>query len=468
MAVESIHPLYQENLSRWQMMLDVCSGSKAVKSKQKLYLPMICPHDQSEENIARYMSYLTRAVFYPITKQTMQNHVGLAFAEDPTFEADGMDFLKYNADGAGTSIYQLAQRALETQLVLGRGGFLVDYPTVEGGVTPAQIKSGGIRPTIVFYTALDIINWRVRRIGNEFKLSLVVLKETYTIPDPTDEFSEKAVTQYRVLRLDEANEYCVQVYNDETGQMIGGEVVYPRINGKKLKEILFQPLGAQYNDLSRINEIPLETIAEINLAHYRNSAEYEQSLFFTNQVQPVFSELEVQDAERLENEGTRLGANTAIVLRGSGKFSYVKAETDTLAKEGMDDKKQYMQDLGAKLLDSSSVNKTATQVSSDDANNHSVLSLCVANLNEALEYCIRWCAMYHGLPEENEAKFVIKQDFAKGKISLEDLKFYQSEVVRSAMSNETLYEIMQTGKLPELSYEQEQKRIASQVTKEFV
>ena len=96
---------------------------------------------------------------------------------------------------------------------------------------------------------------------------------------------------------------------------------------------------------------------------------------------------------------------------------------DTLAREAMNDKKQYMQDLGAKLLDSSAVNKTATQINSEDATNHSVLSLCVSNLNEAMEYCLKWCAAFYG--SGSNARFAIKQDFARGRISLEDLKFYQ-------------------------------------------
>ena len=59
----------------------------------------------------------------------------------------------------------------------------------------------------------------------------------------------------------------------------------------------------------------------------------------------------------------------------------------------------------------------------------------------------------------SNAKFAIKQDFAVGETSLDELKFYQSEVVAGRMSKQTLHQIISTGKKPEISYEDEQKRI---------
>ena len=96
------------------------------------------------------MAYLTRAVFYEISKDTLNKMVGVVFAEDPTFEPDGMDFLKYDTDGTGKSIYQVAQSALQGQLKHARGGLFVDYPTTDGNVSVQQAESLGIRPTIVF------------------------------------------------------------------------------------------------------------------------------------------------------------------------------------------------------------------------------------------------------------------------------------------------------------------------------
>ena len=456
MTVESFNRLYSENIERWEVMNAVCEGARAVKAQGLALLPYkVC----CDEDDKRYFDYLSRAVFYPVTKDTLQNHVGLAFSEDPDFDPDGMDFLKDNADGAGTSIYQLNQKALSLLLKHGRAGFFVDYPTTEDGATKADVEKRGIRPTITLYDATQIINWRVKKFGGVFKTSLIVLFEKTVQQDPQDEFLNKEVRTYRVLRLDDDQKFSVQVYTDASGQMVAGERMYPRMNGQLWSEIPFQPIGAQVNDFN-IDEIPLEPLAEINLAHYRNSAEYENSVHICGQVQPVINELDEEWRDFLVKNGIKLGSYSPLYLPQGSSFQYVQADEQMIAKEAMDGKMAYMEALGAKITDSSEGVKTATQVDSEDIKSYSVLSLCVSNLNEAAENVLRWCANYHG--SGYDAKFTIKQDFAVGEISLEELKFYQSEVVARRMSNQTLHEIIKTGKKPEISFEDEQLRIEAQ------
>ena len=456
MGVENTNALYQSNLDRWEMMNDVCDGARAVKLARYRYLPLNCDCDDAVGQ-NRYNSYLDRAVFYPVTKDTLQNNVGLAFSEDPNFDPDGMDFLKDDADGAGTSIYQLNQKALALLLKHGRGGYFVDYPQTTDGASQADVMQRGIRPTVVLYDALQIINWRVKKIGGTYKNSLIVLCEKTMQDDPQDEFQETEVKTYRVLRLDENNKYCVQVYTDRTGNLEAGEIFYPRnAKGQLWDFIPFMPLGSQSNDF-HIDEIPLEPLAEMNISHYRNSAEYENSVFICGQVQPVLTELDEQWRDWLKENGIKLGSLNPLMLPAGAKFEYVSAKVEMLADNAMENKMEYMDALGAKIKEKSNSVKTATQVDSEDTKQYSVLSLCVANLNEANEYVLDWCSQYFG--SGDKAVFSIKQDFARGEIGLEELKFYQSEVVRGALSNQTFHEIKTSGKVPELSYDEEQARI---------
>lgn len=465
MSVDNPNGQYNEMLPIWDEMDDVCDGERSVKKMREAYLPMICSCETDAENLINYDKYLKRAVFYPIAKNTLESNIGLAFAEDPSFEPDGLDFLKSDADGAGTSLYQQAQICLGYQLKYGRGGYFVDYPQVSGGVSKSDVIQKGIRPTVILYSAKSIINWRVRKVRGVYKTCLVVLYEESSQTDPTDEFKEKIVKIYRVLRLDDADKYCMQVYSDESGAMVAGEVQYPRNSrGSNWNEIPFIAVGSQSNDF-KLDAIPLEPIVSVNLAHYRNSAEYEQSLFYTSQVQPVVSELDFQTLETLgmvDSEGKQikkftLGAYTVLTLPQGAKFDFVQAEGNSLAKEGMTEKLSYMQLLGAKITENNEVAKTATQSDNEQMTKHSVLSLCVANLNEAMEKVLFWVAEYHG--SGLKAKFTVKQDFAKGRIGLEELKFWQSEYVANNISAETYFAIKMTGKKPEVDFEQEQKRI---------
>ena len=198
--------------------------------------------------------------------------------------------------------------------------------------------------------------------------------------------------------------------------------VYPKKKGGAFfDEIPFIPLGSQVNDFS-IDSIPLESLALMNLAHYRNSAEYENSVFICGQIQPVISGLSEEWRDHLEKSGIKLGSFSPLTLPEGGSFQFAQAESNMVAREAMKDKFDYMQALGAKVLDKTTANKTATQVNEEAATQHSVLSLCVSNLNEASEYYLKWCAEFEG--RGFDAKFSIKQDFARGEIGLEELKFY--------------------------------------------
>ena len=455
MAVNTPNAAYSSMVDRWQTMNDVCDGSPAIKQHPYKYLP----YPECDDDSKRFMQYAKRAVFYEVTKDTLQGHIGLAFSEDPTFSTDGMDFLKNNADGAGRSIYQLNQIALDGLLKNGRGGFLVDHPSVGDNISKAQAESLGVRPVIVYYDALSIINWRVKKVGGEYRLSLVVLKEVVNVVDADDEFKDNSVNTYRVLRLDEENRYSVQVYSDESGQMTPGDLIYPTRQGKTWDIIPFTFLGSQVND-SSINDIPLEPLANLNLAHYRNSAEYEDSAFLCGQVQPYINELDEAWRDHLEQQGVKLGSRDILMLPSGASFGFAQANPNMVAKEAMDSKMAHMQQSGAKVLEQAIGNKTATQVDEEKSTRNSVLSLCVSNLNEANEYTLKWCADFYG--GGYDAKFTIKQDFARGQVTLEELKFYNELALQERISWQTFHEIRTTGKIPEIDYDAEQLLIEAQ------
>jgi len=460
MPVNTEHQAYADMKKRWKTINDVCEGSNKIKERGEYYLPKPNVTADATQNDQYYLAYLTRAVFYEISKDTLNKMVGVVFAEDPTFEPDGMDFLKYDADGTGKSIYQVGQSCLQGLLKHARGGLFVDYPTTDGNVSVQQAENLGIRPTIVFYDALNIINWSVKRVGSVYKPDLIVLYEKSTVKDPDDEFAKKEVNTYRVLRLDENNEYNVQVYSDQSGDLQGGEIHYPTNSlGQKWNEIPFIPLGALANDWN-IDSIPLEPIVTMNLAHYQNSASYEEMVFICGQAQPVINELDEGWRDWLQKSGVRLGSKNPLMLPKGSSFDYKQVTESTLAKQAMEGKEKYMQAQGAKLFEVEQANKTATQSNNEKLAQYSVLSLCVANTNEAMEYALKWCAEFYG--SGSKAKLTIKQDFAKGKIDLDMLKFYWEMVLANRMSMETFHEILTTGKVPEISFEDEQTRIESE------
>lgn len=457
MPVNTPHPDYEAARLARQLVRDVCTGAGAIKAGQTKYLPMANALDLSDENIARYESYLARAVFYEITKETSLNYIGRAFAKNPMFDSDGNDYLEDDANGAGLSIYQLAQAGLKHQLEQGGFGMLVDYPEQAQGASKLDREINGVRATINKYNLDSIINWRVTKKGNAYLTSLVVLAETIT--EATDDFFvEKKIEQWRVLKLDTNGLYCVEIWQKgDSGEPSMISQAYPTdASGRQWTEIPFQIVGSFANKW-QFGEIPLDPIAQINIAHYHNSADYEDSIFWCGRVQAVIGGLSQDWAQELKKDGVYIGSPTPLMLPVGGSFEFAQAQPNQLVKEGMDDKLAMMIKLGARLVEQGSVNKTATQAEMDSSTQHSVLSLCVANLNEAFNKCLQWVAAFNGTG--TNAVFEAKQDFASVSVDAVMAQQLFNAALAGKLSFTTWYDYLRTGKLPEIDYEQESLRI---------
>ncbi|MDB5995253.1 MAG: hypothetical protein JWP42_2389 [Pseudomonas sp.] len=419
---------------RWHLVRDVCKGSETIKAAGEKYLPRPNAHDTGAENKARYEAYKLRAVFYNATGRTRNSLVGAVFRVVPGLITPPLlEYVSKDIDGQGVSIYQQSQSVIGNLLEVGRHGLLVDYPQVNGqAVSVADIQSGRVRATVSSYTAESIINWKTRRVGGQQLLSLVVLREMVDV-DGIDGYSMEQVEQFRVLKLDTSGVYTQEVWRDD---LVHTPAFAPLDgSGRPWPVIPFQFVGSENND-SSIDESPLYDMAEVNLGHYHNSADYEETAYLVGQPQPWMSGLNEQWRDHLEKQGIYLGARAPWLLPASGACGLLQAQPNTVAKEAMDSKKADMVSLGARLVANGSAVKTATQVDNDSAAEHSVLSLIVSNVSEAYSQCLVWMGVFSNA--EGEASYKLNQDFTQ--ISLDP-------AILTA-----LFAAVQGGKLPESDF----------------
>jgi hypothetical protein len=387
---------------RWALVREICAGGDCdVLGK---YLADLNKFDTSVENIERNRSYKQRAVLYNATGRTRDGLLGLAFRRDPR----GIDkmparlaYLAANCDGAGASLYQQSQATTKAVLETGRHGLYVDYSEALAG------------PIIKAYRAEDIINWRTANMGGKTVLTMVVLAEEAEIDDG---YETVCVPQWRELLLEEGK-FIVRLWQKPTKEaepiQIGDDIM-PRSVGAPLDFIPFQFIGAQSNDPA-IDEPPLYDLAYLNRAHYRNSADYEDSVFLAGQPQPWMSGLTEEWRDHLQKQGSAyLGSRAMLMLPQGGAFGIEQAQPNTLAKEAMDQKEAQMIALGARLIEASQANRTATESDNDKEASTSVLSMVCANVSEAYTQAIAWCARYVDLKlTEEDGKYAINQDFAR-------------------------------------------------------
>ena len=214
-----------------------------------------------------------------------------------------------------------------------------------------------------------------------------------------------------------------------TGDETQIEAVELRSRGKVLTDIPFTFVGSNNND-ANIDPAPLYGLAQLNLAHYRNSADYEDSVFFCGQVQPWISGLTEQWRDFMQNPwvidatGERrytgqkmyIGSRSPILLPQGASFGMAQAQPNSLAKEAMEHKEIQMIAVGARMIEGTKANKTATGENNDREATTSVLSLCVSNVSEAYQRAIGFCARFLDMAEKKEGyadAFKIQQDFVQ-------------------------------------------------------
>jgi hypothetical protein len=411
---------YKKAKKQYELIQHCLDGETEVKRKRTLYLPAPNPHDTTAENMARYQSYLTRAVFYNVTGRTMRGLQGQVFMRAPLFEIpDILDHVKRDATGLGVSVVQLAKESVNYAVAFGRGGIFVDFPaTGEGGVTRGDLQSGRVKPTINVYDGEQIINWRSGYVDGKLRLTLVVLREEIEVAK--DSFEVTLEVQYRALILD-ADGYRQELYNKTGTQK---QVVVPLMpDGSRWSEIPFTFVGSVNND-PYLDYPPLYDLASLNLAHYRNSADYEESSYMVGQPTPVLTGLSEHWVEKVLGGRIELGSRAAIVLPEGASAQLLQALPNTLPFEAMGHKERQMVALGAKLVEQRAVQRTATEADMELTTEQSTLASSAENVSAAMTQAFKWCAIFIGETPAvvDKINFALSTEFDLIKMSSEERK----------------------------------------------
>lgn len=441
MPVTTVLSELADKLIDYDRIRTCVAGSRFVKAKRYSpgYLPIPDPDEPDDtKRTNRYNSYLDRAVFYGVTGRTLRGLVGLVYDKDPAVQIPAlMQPLLADIDGAGLSIDQHSQRSLRDVVSLGRGGLFTDYPQTLGPTTRAQALGGNIRPTVTYYKPEDIINWRTRTIGGKVQPCLVVMKYREAIED--DGFSESFEDRYRVLRLDDGNRYTIEIWREGDGEA-PAPIMPLDGRGQPFMEIPFEFMGSTDNSPA-IDDSPLLDIAELNLAHFRNSADYEESTFMVGQPTPVFAGLTKDWVQNVLKNEVRLGSRGAVSLPQGGSADLLQAEPNTMVKEAMEHKEAQMIALGAKLIENTGTQQTATEATLDTVLDNSVLATCARNVSSAYRRSLGWAWQYMtGEIVENPEviDYALNTDFAARMLTAAERSEIVAEWTKGAISFEEM------------------------------
>lgn len=395
----------------WAMVRDCLDGQAAIKKAGTKYLPMPNPADESRENILRYEAYQTRGVFMNFTQRTLQGMVGSVFGKDAVAVLpDQLMIMYHDIDGGAVTLDQQAKQTLSDVIGVGRCGLYTDYPPVKPGASRKDVTDGKLRPTIQFYFAEDIINWRYEVVDGLRRLSLVVLHERYVKED--DGFRKEEDDQYRVLRLE--NEiYTVSVYRKNANgewAIHGGKITPKQADGKPFDYITFEFVGSSNNDAG-IDPSPLSDLANLNIAHYRNSCDFEEMVYQLGQPTPVISGLNQEWVDEVLGGHVILGSMKALLLPEGCEASLLQIEESQLALSAMEHKERQAVALGARLVQSAGVQRTAKEAGMEEASEQALILTAAKNVNSAYTRAFKSAARFAGAKVTEDMGYFLNTDF---------------------------------------------------------
>lgn len=455
--VDTKHRLYTAMLARWERVRDCYEGGDAVKARGPRYLPLLDSHrTDTKDGQVRYEEYKLRALFYNAMARTVDGLAGAIFQKSPEIKAtqEVQDQLKeITSDGMPFELFGL--KCAQEVLIAGRYGVLLDMPAKDADLDEPG-DTGNEEPTPYWcgYAAEDIVNWTLKGEGGDLYLGRVILREWTEKPDPENpEFGTILVERYRVLELEDGSgEYTVTLWEKEkpdSKEFTAGAPVKPERLGSPLTFIPFMFLGP--TSMSPVPaKPPLVDLADVNLSHYRTSADLEHGRHFTALPTPWVSGLADSGTGQLS-----IGSGTAWVLQPNGSAGMLEFSGAGLGAlvTADQDKRKAMATLGARLLEDQPVAvETATAFLGRHAGEHATLKTITQALERGLETVLKWHVWWQTTgvdrnPVEEDVAIEMNKDFLASRLGPQELQALVAALQAETISYATFYAELKRGGL---------------------
>jgi hypothetical protein len=311
---------------------------------------------------------------------------------------------------------------------MGRFGAYIDRPV-----------SGG-KPYVRWYITENIINWDYDDDG---ELVMVVLREYYTVKSDSDEFERTVKVRYRHLSIVN-EELVIKVYEPEghgsTPTYVPGAPTTITNTGIVMKKIPFfclTPLGLGLSP----GKPPMLDIVDINLSHYRTSADLEHGRHFTGLPTPYITGGE-------SGTSMNIGSTSAWVIPdANAKVGYLEFTGQGLLslEKALAEKQSQLASLSSRLIDNSTRGSEAAETVklrylSETASLKSIVRATEAFLN-----------MVYSTIAEMEAKdpksvnISLNKDFLDAKLSAAELKAWTEAYLNGSVTKEMYLNALERG-----------------------
>jgi hypothetical protein len=191
---------------------------------------------------------------------------------------------------------------------------------------------------------------------------------------------------------------------------------------------------------------PLLDLADVNLAHWRNSVDYEYGLHLVALPTPW-----VAGAKGSSDAPMKMGPSVVWDLDVNGKAGMLEFAGTGLGAlvVAMDEKKKQMASLGARLLEDPTSNaQTATEVkmrhTGDVATIKTIAGSLEMGLSQVLQICV-WWQTTDETPGDSEANVELNKEYLDVRATPQEMQVALTMLQAGEISYDTFYNLLKTG-----------------------
>jgi hypothetical protein len=475
MDISLEHPDLYKLAPLYKMIDDVLRGEEYIKRARHTYLPytsgMVSMREMilsKESNISMtavgtlYEDYLDRAQFPSWTEETMLVMAGLITQVVPTVNLpEDIKYILEDATSDGFSLTELFQRACYQCVRYNKVTLVTDID-----------KNG--KAYISMYDAYSEYNWAEDSVNGRKDLVMCAFKEHVKAPN-TSVFSHQTVLQRRAYILQDSEKGPVPHVYQSQSNSTESELVSSYL-GMQSRPINYLPIVriSAINSLSGESTPPLLPIARCSLKAYVLSADLYSSMHRSCHPQLYVTGVEsspIKQSYANSQTGTNnlpknkqlgyTGAGTVWTLPLNSTAGYIEAQGTGIDKVSKDIDKQRTTALqaGAKVMDIGVESGDARNARQNDqyATLFSIIKNCAKGIEQAIRYAFDMTSASEDKKTELSIQFEVPSDFGRDTIDATLAAHLLSAAERGAISFETYYTYVTTGKAPERSYDQEQE-----------
>ncbi len=429
MPINTEHPSLAKYTEKWKRSRDTFAGDDDIKAAGEAYLPKLS--GQTDDD---YKAYKLRGLFFNAVDRTIEGLVGAVMRIDPITENMPDDW-RDDITNTGVNLNDFISGVLVEQLLTARQGILVDRSED--------------RPYLTGYKAETITNW--------LSDGTIVLRESYSDVDETDRYKTSIKTQYREITKSEHGHVVHVIWRkvSDKGDWAISKTIPITKRGQSVDSDMFIPItldGANFTP----EKPPLLNLVDVNLSHYRTTADLEHGRHYTALPTPVVS------GDITPGTQLKIGAATAWVLPTGSTATYLEFTGQGLKalEVALDDKRSMMASLGAQLLDGRKNQAEAHETVRIRANSEtSVLTRAVQTTENAINSALVKMAEWDGVTAPTVK---LNRDFVDAKLDATMIGQLMNAFLGGGMTLETLLWNFKRGEVlgPETDIETEVAKIA--------